>query len=96
MHVFSLLPSYFLQEHMLNSNLLHLRKLKGSLQKLRDINLPALSRVVLYGYPMFTKRDHSDFFSLSFNFCFCVRSFVCLFFLNLTLLNDIIPSGKEC
>ena len=64
------------------------------------MNLPALSPVVLYGYQMSSKRDHSDFFLVPSNFVF-LCSFVCLFvfifFLtNLTLLNDIIPSGKEC
>ena len=57
------------------------------------MNLPALSPVVLYGYQMSSKRDHSDFVFL----CSFVCLFVFIFFLtNLTLLNDIIPSGKEC
>ena len=58
------------------------------------MNLPALSPVfLLYGYQLFSERDHSDFFLFP-------SSFVCVFFFffltNLTILNDIIPSGKEC
>ena len=58
------------------------------------MNLPALSPVVLlYGYPMFCERDHSDFFLFPSSFV-CVLVFFFFFFF--FLLNDIIPSGKEC